>query len=45
MFEKPSREAVIGVVDGYPLVLVVDVLDDEVPGRRESENGLLLVVA
>lgn len=45
MVEEPLREAVIGVVDQYDLVLVTDGLDDEVSGRWESENGLRFVVA
>ncbi|PQQ16780.1 hypothetical protein Pyn_28163 [Prunus yedoensis var. nudiflora] len=41
MVEEPLREAVIGVLDRYDLVLVTDGLDNEVSGRWESENGCL----
>lgn len=40
--KEPLREAVIGVFEPYDLVPVADGLDEEVPGRWESENGLVV---
>lgn len=45
MIHKPLREAAFGIVDPYDMVDVVDVLNDEVSGRWESEDGSLMVVA